>query len=76
MFYVKPCLPELEKGTSGAVLGDNFSHVSLQDDSCYSNMNMKFAQNTAEKHSHCAEAFSQPLSIIYTYKINKRYVHI
>ena len=29
--YVKPLLPELEKGNSGTVLGDNFSHVSLQD---------------------------------------------
>ena len=30
--YVKLLLPELEKGRSGTVLGDNFSHLSLQDD--------------------------------------------
>ena len=29
--YVKLLVFELEKGRSGTVLGDNFSHVSLQD---------------------------------------------
>ena len=32
--YVKPPLPELKKGRSVTVLGENFSHVSLQDDPC------------------------------------------
>ena len=31
--YVIPLLPELEKGRSGTVMGDSFSHVSLQDHS-------------------------------------------
>ena len=30
----KTILPELEKWRSGTVLGDNFSHISLQDDPC------------------------------------------
>ena len=30
--FVKPLLPEHEKGRSVTALGDNFSHVSLQDD--------------------------------------------
>ena len=34
--YVKQLLPEHENGRSGRVLGDNFSHVSLQDDPCNS----------------------------------------
>ena len=32
--YEKPLLPELGKGRSATVLGDNFSHVFLQDDPC------------------------------------------
>ena len=33
--YVKPLIPELEKGRSGTVMGDHFSHISLQDDPWY-----------------------------------------